>query len=944
MQLRPIGRELHWAHALALLCVLIANSGLAVDAYPLPGQAINTPVQLDNIDPDAFTEWRDGREHAPDGDGSDRGPQWILWTNSQERVGHSGLTFGIEKKPGLRHLRIGFREPLSVGTVLTRGNIQLSVLKQDNVYPGNLDEEEQWIHGRRLADGAFTTAQAGRDECVLWIFPVGTSTRALRFTHLANPTDETYEGWLGGAVVLRERLLDLAPLSLVASKSNSQHADKVINGMTDGWKCWENSNASVEDLARQPLISAENPEWIQLTWTQPVRLDGLLAIWTGFGAADIQSYSGPDDLHPRDASDSDWTVITSPAGFECGYPATLWPNYFPFEDTITTPAIRLRIAEATPADHPHVKTKPAGGRRVWLGEVMAVQDIANEALKTPNLIESNEETPHAPIPIRFSLPEAGFVTLVIEDQNGVRIRNLISETWFPAGDNIAWWDGMDDLDRDIDAANHGLYNIPARFVEPGVYRARGLWRKEIEASYEFSVYTSGDPPWSTPDHTGAWLANHSPPSAAVFVPAAHSPTGEPAVVLGCFVTEGPDGMAWADLDGRKRGGMKWIGGNWTAAPYLGRDTGPNGDPHTAAYVASVWETRKKSGIHELRVNALEAEVGNRLKVRSVLTKILEQKDTANAASNTDADRFKIVQGVAAYNGVVACSVNMLDQILFIDALSGTTLGELPVRDPRGLIYDDEGRLLVLSGKQLLRFEKGSGTVAGTAPGVLRTTGPDPFSANVVVSDGLEDPFGLTMDGDDNIYVSDHGGSHQVKVFSPGGQRLRSIGRPGQPQAGPYDPLHMNHPAGLAIDSQNQLWVTEHDFLPKRVSVWSLDGKLIRAFYGPAKYGGGGMLDTHDSSRFYYADEGRGTLEFRLDWEQGRADLAAVLYRKTPDTMELAFRSAAPETALCREGQRYFSNCYNSNPTGGHNTAFLFIERQVSRNPLPRWVWPMNGRC
>ena len=213
-----------------------------------------------------------------------------------------------------------------------------------------------------------------------------------------------------------------------------------------------------------------------------------------------------------------------------------------------------------------------------------------------------------------------------------------------------------------------------------------------------------------------------------------------------------------------------------------------------------------------------------------------------------------------------------------------------------------------------------------------------------MSDGLEDPFGLALDGDGNIYVSDHGSSHQVKVFSPGGQLLRSIGRPGQPQAGPYDPLHMNHPAGIAIDSQNQLWVTEHDSLPKRVSVWSLDGELIRAFYGPAKYGGGGMLDAHDSSRFYYADEGRGTLEFRLDWEQGRAELAAVLYRKTPDAMELAFRSAAPETALCREGQRYFSNCYNSNPTGGHNTAFLFIERQGVAQPVAAWGWPMNGRC
>ncbi len=930
--------------ALIFLFVLRATAALAADAYPLPGQGISTPVRQENIDPDAFAEWQDGREQAPEGSGSDRGPQWILWTNSQQRIGHSGLTFGIDKKPGPRHLRIGFKQAIPVGTVLTRGNIRLSVLKPDRVDPGELDDDTQWIDGRRLADGVTTTAQADRDECVLWVFPAGTTTRALRFTHDADPADETYEGWLGGAAVLRQRLLNLAPLSLAASKSNSRHAGKVINGLTDSWKCWENTDANIEDPAAQPVISDKNPEWIQLTWTAPVRLDGVIAIWTGFGAVDIQRYSGPAELHPRDASDDDWSVVISRSGFECGYPATLWPNYFPFEETIRTRAIRLRIADVTPANHSHVKTKPADGRRVWLGEVMAVQDLANKSLEAPEFVESNEDGPHPPIPIRFSLPEAGYVTLVIEKPDGARIRNLVSETWFPAGDNIAWWDGTDDLNRDIDAAEHGLYNIPARFVQPGAYTARGLWRKEVEASYEFSVYTSGNPPWSTPDHTGAWLANHSPPSAAVFVPASHSPTGEPAVLLGSFVTEGPDGMAWVDLDGRKRGGMKWIGGNWTAAPYLGRDRGPNADPRTAAFVASAWETSKQSGIHELRINALEIENDNRLKVRSILTQRLEPREPEASTSQSDADRFTIVRGVAAYDGVVACSVGARNQVLLIDARSGETLGNLPVQDPRGLIYDDQGRLLIASGKQVLRSEKGVGNLLCEAPsGPFRQKVPDPFF-QPVVSDDLEDPFAVTLDQDGNLYVSDHGDSHQVKVFSPGGQLLRAIGRRGRPQAGPYDPLHMNHPAELAIDSQNQLWVAEHDFLPKRVSVWSLDGRLIRAFYGPAKYGGGGMLDAHDSSRFYYADESRGTLEFRLDWEQGRADLAAVLYRKTPDAMELAFRSAAPETALYHDGRRYLANCYNSNPTGGHNTAFLFIDRRGVAEPVAAMgmanEWPL----
>src|SRR4051812_34099342 len=78
-----------------------------------------------------------------------------------------------------------------------------------------------------------------------------------------------------------------------------------------------------------------------------------------------------------------------------------------------------------------------------------------------------EVVAHPPIPIRFNLPEAGWVTLVIDDANGKRVRNLVSETQFPKGDNVVWWDATDDLLRDPEAYRHGVYYIPAEFVTPG---------------------------------------------------------------------------------------------------------------------------------------------------------------------------------------------------------------------------------------------------------------------------------------------------------------------------------------------------------------------------------------------------------------------------------------------------------------------------------------------
>ena len=101
--------------------------------------------------------------------------------------------------------------------------------------------------------------------------------------------------------------------------------------------------------------------------------------------------------------------------------------------------------------------------------------------------------PHPPVAVPFTLTKAGFVTLVIEDAKGKRVRNLISETAFPAGPNTAYWDGLDDLGRDPDAARHGVYDVPGRLVPPGRYVVRGLVRPAITVRYEMMPYTHGDP-------------------------------------------------------------------------------------------------------------------------------------------------------------------------------------------------------------------------------------------------------------------------------------------------------------------------------------------------------------------------------------------------------------------------------------------------------------------
>jgi len=864
---------------LCLGLVLQASTLVAADQV---GTTFATPLLAADLDTQAFTQWVEGASSPLD---VSDGPRHAIWTR-ESAPQWDGVYYGDSKRPGVRHLRIGWKKPLEVGSVLVRGGGQVSVLKPDAAYPGDLGDDAQWIAAERLKSRRVTRDEAREEDYVLWVLPPRVATRAVRFTHTAEPTEKSYAGWLGGACVLSGRVANLAPQAVAAATARNEAADRINNETNDGtWGAWDNGPQGAE----RP-ISREHPECITLVWPQPVELCGLGALWAGFAAADVQVYVGPADRHPRQAMDRDWRTVKHFDGIDSQYPRALGVNWMDLGRTLTTRALRLCMTQVTREGHPHLNGNTKGGKRVWLGELLALSPLDDAGLETAVLpAPAAADAGHPPIPVRFTLPEAGFVTLVIDDAAGRRVRNLISETPFPAGENVAWWDGMDDLGRDTEAARHGIYHVPGQFVAPGTYQVRGLWRKRIDLRYEMSIYNGGSPAWMTADNTGGWLTNHTPPSSTLFVPAAKSPSGKPLVYLGSYVSEGGHGLAWVDLEGKKVGGRGWVGGAWTAAPYLACDAGAQAVGDVFAYVGSAWEG-------ELRLTALTKQAD-----RPVVKYRFPSKEAS------------VLTGLAVHDGILACSLPAQERLLLVDAKAGKVLGEPAVDDPRGLAFDGRGRLLLLAGKQLRRYE----LALGANPAALS-------APQVLVAQGLEDPQHVTLDRQGNFYVSDRGGSHQVKVFSPAGQLLSRIGKPGVPRAGPYDPLHMNNPNGLAIDARDHLWVAETDYQPKRVSVWTLDGRLVKAFYGPSEYGGGGALDPRDKTRFYYHG-----MEFKLDWQQGTDRLTAVFYRPGPGDLGMPGGfgvGGQPETAIYRDGRRYFTNCYNSNPTSGTAIAFLLIDR------------------
>ncbi len=1018
-------------NALLIALVLASHNHALAQPAVAAKTAFETPLALDNLDLAAFAQWTDGAETPV---ALKDGPRHVSWTQNSAPE-WDGVRFGASNTPGVRHLRIAFKAPLAIGSVLVRAGGQLSVLKAAAPYPGNLADDAQWIPATRLKGGEVSRAEAGNEDYALWTLPPNTSTRALRFTHTAAPTDNTYAGWLGGIFVMSERMTNIAPQAVATTSARDEVAAKINNGSNDGtWGIWDNGAQGAA------LPVAERPEWIILTWPRAVSLRGLNALWAGFGATDVQAYSGPADKHPREAGNADWKTIRTFDAIENQYPRALGPNWMDFGQTVTTRAIRLRLTQVTKEGHGHLNGNTKGGKRVWLGELMALQPLDAADVKTAILPPLPVvAAPHPPIPIRFTLPTAGYVTLVIEGQSGKRVRNLVAETLFPAGPNVVWWDGMDDLLRDEEAAKHGLYHIPAQFVQPGAYRVRGLYRKAIDLHYEFSIYSAGQPAWETADGTGGWLTNHTPPSSALFVPARAAPGGKPLVYLGSYISEGGSGLAWVSLNGRKQGGRGWIGGNWTAAPYLARDAGDKAAPDAFAYVGAAWEG-------ELRLTALTAG-GDKA--------ILKPPFKFPGTTEQEKKDSSMLGGIAVHNGLLAASLPKQNQLLLVDAALHAQRAVVPLTDGRGLAFDNQGRLLALSGTKLLRYTLPASFSAATrlssvgwtasastrteeaakaidadansrwstnaaqAPGQwfsLDMKAPQTFSRVVLSSsadrdlpsgyevavsddgqlwnniaagqgapsvtsinlpptsarflkitqtgtttdsfwslnalelfnvpaganaaafpapqvlvDNLEDPQGITLDAAGNIYVSDRGNSHQVKVFEPTGKLLRAIGHAGAPKAGPYDAQHMNNPKGLAIDAENKLWVAEEDYQPKRVSVWTTEGKFVNAFYGPSEYGGGGTLDPQDKTRFYYHG-----IEFKLDWKTGANAPVNVLFRPGPQELPVPNgygSGGVPETPLYLNGRRYLTNCFNSNPTNGAAIAMLWLEKNGIAVPV-----------
>ena len=508
--------------------------------------------------------------------------------------------------------------------------------------------------------------------------------------------------------------------------------------------------------------------------------------------------------------------------------------------------------------------------------------------------------PKPPIKFPLELEKDGYVTLVIEDSTGKRVRNLVSETFYKAGKHTIYWDGMDDHGR-ANIGPHGNYTTTGSIVTPGKYKVRGITHDKVDLVYEFSPYNPNNPPWRTADASGQWLADHTPPSSVLYVPGT-----KPFMLMGSSLAEGAHGLVWTDTKGKKIRGVQGIGHGWAGAVRLTLDKA--GQP--AKFIAY--------GLGASRHGEISL-VGIGKKSNKVL--FARKEKIKHQKSHYIVDYP--VGGLAVYKGLAAISYPEKNEIVFIKIGSGKTLKApsftVSATNPKGLAFDNKGRLLVLEGKQLTRYQ-----VAGNK---LQ-------NKDTLIKSGLDDPQEIILSKDGKIFISDHGSSHQVKVFSANGRKLYTIGKAGRPVCGPYNEEKMHYPMGMTLTPAGELWVAEEDYQPKRVSVWTKDGKFKKAFYGQVEYGGGGKIDPKDKTRFYYFG-----MEFKLDWEKGTDKITNIFYRRdNPKNIHFSNYHGSdlagnPETPIYINGRQYMTNVYTGYPTRGPVTAAIWLMEDGIAKPV-----------
>ena len=421
--------------------------------------------------------------------------------------------------------------------------------------------------------------------------------------------------------------------------------------------------------------------------------------------------------------------------------------------------------------------------------------------------------------ISLDVPVDGTVSLILKNEDGQVVRQLLNAEFLTKGTHLLKWDGLTTPN----------WKTPGQPLPAGPYRWSAIEHTGLGLKLRGWADNAGSAPWDDGPTTN-WGGDHG-------VPVAVTTDGE-RIYLGWSASEAGKAVVASDFQGN----VLWRNthGGIAGAQHVAVDHGTlyilNGD--------SIYRVDAKTGIY----NAWAGSTSTDLDLKTLFP---------DAAAGPDAP-----DGMDARAGKLFLSFRKLNQVLVVDDSTGKVEKALVAQAPRGLKAVSDTELDIVTSQP-------DGKDAVTA------IDPQTNTSSTLLA-GLPGVTALTVDVRGDIYAGLGEPINQVKVYRHTGRLVRTIGRAGgRAKLGAWTPAGMLFISGLAVDPQGKLWVMEADENPKRVSVWDITtGKLVKEMFGPTHYGAvGGAIDPMNPD--IMVGEG---CEWRIDSKTGQSSCLGTITR------------------------------------------------------------------
>lgn len=418
------------------------------------------------------------------------------------------------------------------------------------------------------------------------------------------------------------------------------------------------------------------------------------------------------------------------------------------------------------------------------------------------------------VPFTIDIPTQSKVSVNIFGPHGEVIRELLGGVTRPKGKLTLTWDGRDQWGAS---------------VPPGKYRWGAYLSPGLVAQYVGNVGTSSTPPYPTLDNKGMWGADHSDP-----IDVAADATG---LYFLWPSAESSAAVVKTDYSGTVL---------WRKTPFVGGGFGPH--YAIAANGINVFLTFENAKVNLVK---LDAATGRLLAFPDGLSMepVTVSQPAAIAARDAAVLTSKGLQpdgiGLAATATEVFLSSYSQNRILVIDPATGKQTRTLDCVGPRGVALDTAGNVYAAS------FVPAAGDKTATGQ-VVRFDAAAGTGKSVVAS-GLVSPWDVAVDCSGRIHVTDLGDSQQVKVFSPAGDLVATLGKKGgRPWTGAYDGDSYLRPSGIAADMRDGIVVAETS-APKVITRRDAStDKLLARWFGDPAYSSPTVADPDDPAKVYYS--------------------------------------------------------------------------------------------